>query len=81
MSFLCGIFVPQSMLSDSVLKAGQFLPAYWYVRANNMLFGISGEVFQTRTFLQYLGVECLFAGALFALIFAVQKAKHDRSNI
>ena len=80
MSFLCGIFVPQSMLSDGVLKAGQFLPAYWYVRANNMLFGISGEVFQTRTFLQYLGVECLFAAALFALIFAVQKAKHDHSG-
>ena len=45
-----------------------------------MLFGISGEVFQTRTFLQYLGVECLFAVALFALIFAVQKAKHDHSG-
>lgn len=81
MSFLCGVFVPQSMLSDGVLKAGQFLPAYWYVRANNMLAGTSGEVFQPRTFFQYLGVECLFAVALFALIFAVQKAKHDRSGI
>ena len=40
MSFLCGVFVPQSMLSGSVLAVGRFLPAYWYIRANNMLAGL-----------------------------------------
>lgn len=32
-SFLCGIFVPQELLGDSVLFIGQFLPPYWYLDA------------------------------------------------
>ena len=39
MSFLCGVFVPQSMLGDGVLAAAKFLPAYWYERANDILAG------------------------------------------
>ncbi len=38
MSFFCGVFVEQSMLSENVLLAARFLPAYWYVRANDMIF-------------------------------------------
>lgn len=45
MAFLCGVFVPQSVLPDSVLGAAKFLPAYWYVRVNNMLGGFGKEVF------------------------------------
>ncbi len=77
MSFLCGVFVPQSLLGEGVLRAGQFLPAYWYVKANDMLSGASGEAFTTSRFLQYLGVEFLFAAALFAVILVLQKTKHD----
>lgn len=32
-SFLCGIFVPQELLGESVLAVGQFLPPYWYLDA------------------------------------------------
>ena len=39
MSFLCGVFVPQSMLGDGVLSAAKFLPAYWYEKANDILMG------------------------------------------
>ncbi|MBQ3939772.1 MAG: ABC transporter permease [Oscillospiraceae bacterium] len=39
MSFLCGVFVEQSMLGSGVLKAARFLPAYWYIRVNQMLEG------------------------------------------
>lgn len=77
MSFLCGVFVPQSLLGEGVLKVGQFLPAYWYVKANNMLSGDSGEVFTIGQFLQYVGIELLFAIALFAIILVLQKTKHD----
>lgn len=77
MSFLCGVFVPQSLLGEGVLQAGQFLPAYWYVKANDMLSGDSGEAFTTIKFFQYLGVELLFAVALFAVILVLQKTKHD----
>ncbi len=40
MCFLCGVFVPQSMLSEGVLKAARFLPAYWYEKANDILCGV-----------------------------------------
>ena len=36
-SFLCGVFVPQALLSAPVLRIAQFTPTYWYVRANNLL--------------------------------------------
>ena len=77
MSFLCGIFVPQSLLGSGVLKAARFLPAYWYVRANNMLFGINGEIYSAKGFFSLLGVEMLFAVALFAVVMLVFKTKHD----
>ncbi|MBO6108687.1 MAG: ABC transporter permease [Eubacterium sp.] len=39
MCFLCGVFVPQTMLGDGVLAAARFLPAYWYIRATDSLSG------------------------------------------
>lgn len=37
MSFVCGVFVPQSMLTPSVLAFAKFLPSYWYVRAHDTI--------------------------------------------
>lgn len=34
-SFLCGTFVPQSMLSPFVLSIAKFLPSYWFIKNNN----------------------------------------------
>lgn len=39
MSFLCGAFVPQSLLGDGVLRFARVLPAYWYEKANDILAG------------------------------------------
>ena len=39
MSFLCGAFLPQSMLDSSVLTVGKLLPGYWYVKAIDILSG------------------------------------------
>lgn len=45
MAFICGAFVPQSMLSDGVLAVARFLPAYWFEKANDILAGIQiGEL-------------------------------------
>ncbi len=41
MTFLCGVFVPQSIMSKSVLSFGRFLPTYWFIRAND---AIGGEI-------------------------------------
>ena len=39
MCFMCGVFVPQSLLGEGVLSAARFLPAYWYEKANDILAG------------------------------------------
>lgn len=34
-SFISGVFVPQELLSKTVLSIASFTPTYWYVKANN----------------------------------------------
>lgn len=77
MSFLCGVFVDQSLLGEGVLSASRFLPAYWYVRANNMLSGMSDEVFSINSYMSFIGIEAIFAAALFAIIIVINKVKHN----
>ena len=79
MCFLCGIFVPQEVLSDSVLSAARFLPAYWYIRVNNMLSGVSGEIFSSSLCMKFIGIEVLFALAIFAAALTVTKIRHDKA--
>ncbi len=39
MAFISGCFMPQSMLGDGILTVAKILPAYWYVKANDILSG------------------------------------------
>lgn len=80
MAFLCGVFVPQDMLGEGVLTAAKFLPAYWYVRANNMLFGYSDESYSLGKYMGCLGIELLFAVALFSVTLAISRAKRESSD-
>lgn len=61
MCFVCGVFVPQWLLGDGVLKAARFLPFYWSVYANNMTYPQSGVVFDlSRLMLSFL-IQAVFA--------------------
>lgn len=75
MSFLCGIFVPQYLLSDTVLSISRFLPAYWYVRINNMLRGTSGEAYSLQNYFVWIGIECLFGVVLFGIYLVGSKQR------
>ncbi len=77
MCFLCGVFVPQMVLSDTVLSIEKFLPVYWYVRANNMLAGSNNEVYSDREFMICLGIELAFAFTLFCLTLLTAKMKRS----
>lgn len=79
MSFLCGVFVPMNMLSDSVKSAGQFLPAYWYTRCNDVLAGASKEMFSMEFYWQCIGIQLLFALAMFVLAMVVSRVRRQRS--
>lgn len=76
MSFLCGVFVPQSMLPTPVLSVAKFLPAYWYIRANNMLAGFGNEIFDINFYLQCIGIQLLYVAAIFSITIVV--SKHTR---
>jgi ABC-2 type transport system permease protein len=41
MSFLGGVFVPQSIMSKQVLAVAKFLPSYWFIRANDAISELS----------------------------------------
>lgn len=69
-SFLCGVFVPQFLLSDSVLRIGQFLPPYWYIKALDSAFAND-----TNSFFSYLLIEVGFAIAFICLALVVSRQK------
>ncbi len=72
--FLCGVFVPQSVLSDSVQKVASFLPVHWYEKVNNLLADhaeIAGEVGQQVW--QGIGIQVLFLFALAGISLGIVK--------
>ena len=46
-SFLCGSFVPISLLPDSVVAFAHLLPSYYYINSNDLLKGIEVINFST----------------------------------
>lgn len=80
MAFLCGVFVPQSLLGEEILNVGKFLPAYWYVRANNLIMGADSAVYNESEILSCIGVQALFAAAIFAVALLVSGLKKGRRS-
>lgn len=80
MSFLCGAFVPISLLGDGIRAVARFLPAYWYVRASGIISGTPAAS-DSKELLICFGIQLLFAAALFALVLVVSRAKHGRQTV
>lgn len=79
MSFLCGVFVDQSMLGDGVLAVARFLPAYWYIRVNRMIEG--SEAFDTNTVILALSIQLGFAAVMAILTVLVRKARYTGKTV
>jgi len=75
MSFLCGVFVDQNLLGGTVLRIAKFLPAYWYVRANDIIAGKSEIAFDSGEVMSCIGIQAIFAVALFAVVILVFRTK------
>ncbi|MBP5268944.1 MAG: ABC transporter permease, partial [Ruminococcus sp.] len=73
MSFRCGVFVPQTMLGDTVISIGKFLPAFWYIKVSDMLTG--AQIFNASKAAQYLLIEAGFAVALGIIATLLYKTK------
>jgi len=57
MSFLSGVFVPQEIMSESVLKIASFTPTYWYVKAVDSITSLT--VWSSENILPIV-TTCLF---------------------
>ena len=77
MSFLCGVFIPQTMLGSGVLAIGKLFPVYWYVRATDLLSGA-----QTGTMTDVWICFGVLAGyiLLFLLLTILKTAWHPRTQ-
>jgi ABC-2 type transport system permease protein len=65
-SFLCGAFVPQYLLGESVLTVARFIPTYWYIRANNLIAELN--TFNSETLGPVLITFAIQIGFLVAII-------------
>ena len=72
MAFISGCFMPQSMLGNGILTVAKFLPAYWYVKANDILSG--ARIGTMRDVWVCFGVEFVF----FVLLLAATVIKRSR---
>lgn len=73
--FFSGIFVPLEILSTGVKTFAHFLPTYWFTLANNLTDTFTGSAVQFQKYFTYIGIEVLFAVAVFAASLAVSKLK------
>jgi len=80
-SFISGVFVDQSLLSESVLKIASFTPTYWFVKGNNLIAVMTKITGSNLTdVLGYIGIEVGFSIAFIALALVVGKQKQLSSE-
>jgi len=76
MCFLTGVFVPQEMLSDSVIAIAKFLPTYWYIRANKAIGALTNfNMENIGPVVSYMLIELGFAVALISVTLVLSKRK------
>ncbi len=76
LSFLSGVFVPQFLLSDSLLKVASFSPVFWYVRANETIGQMSNITADQLVIpLQSMGIQLVFAMTFLSIALVIGKRK------
>lgn len=76
MCFLCGAVVPLDVMSKGVRETAQFLPLYWYEKANDLLSQSGTIVGNIKTeILQSIGIQFVFAAAIVCIALAISKRK------
>ena len=81
LAFLSGAFVPQFLLSDTVLKVARFTPNFWYVYTNDKIAEITTFTkANVSELLGYMGIQMVFAVALFCIAIVISKMKSQRTE-
>ncbi|MDD3693380.1 MAG: ABC transporter permease [Oscillospiraceae bacterium] len=79
MSFMCGVFVPQNLLSSTVLRFSKILPAYWYVRANSII-GSQNSKGHFDTLVLSIIIQLVFAFAIFIATLFISKLRRTKAQ-
>lgn len=75
-SFISGAFVPQELLGTTVLKIASLTPAYWFVKANNTIVGLTQFDFPSlKPVLSDMLIVLCFAAAFFAVALVAGKKR------
>ncbi len=79
-SFLGGVFVPLSVMSENVKSFSRFVPTYWYTKTNDLLMNLSEVSAKLREeiFIGYF-VQLCFALAIFCIALVFSKKKLQES--
>lgn len=75
-SFLSGVFVARDLLPDGVVAFSKCLPTYWYINVTQELAYFDGSI--SALAWRSLGVQLLYAAALFVIGLVVIRAKRQR---
>ena len=79
MSFLCGVFVPLSVLSPTIKKITQLLPVYWYEVTNELIgYQTTFNASQKWELYKGFGIQLLFVIALLSLGMLVGKLREQK---
>lgn len=77
-AFLGGAFVPQMLISDSILAVSKFIPTYWYVKLNDIL--AYEKVIPWNDVFVCLGIEVLFLLAFASIALLILKNKRSQDE-
>lgn len=79
--FISGVFVPQAIMSPGVLTAASFLPAYWYVKANNAIGSLAVLTSETTNPIwTAIFIQLGFAAAFFSVALFITKQRRTGNN-
>lgn len=81
MSFFCGVFIPDSMLSASVRRIAHVFPVYWYEQ-NNTILGTHTVLSESLTGRFWMGFlwQMVFAGIVFVLAMILKKRRESKTR-
>ncbi|NLL02081.1 MAG: ABC transporter permease [Mollicutes bacterium] len=67
-SFICGAFVPQEILGESVLRIAKIFPSYWFIKNNDLIVILTNyNIDNLKPIIINMGIVLLF-GLLFYII-------------
>lgn len=80
-SFISGVFIPQSMLGESILKLASFTPLYWFIKGNDTIAEIFYIDFENiKNIIWYMLIQLGFALTALSVALVINKEKRFLEN-